>query len=319
MSKFIFNLKKYAKKADKTDALTDAQLEGTRSETPNEISEAQLEKGRVPESNVTIEKMLEKARTGEATTVTERQLDTTKPAFGSKMRNAAAYKGDINKLEEKRLASNPVEKEQYKPASEVAKKNRWWEDNKSPDGLKLSKSDKTVKKAQEKPLSFDKPRWEEAYWDEAEGAPERSWDELVEDEDPLDLEDDFDILEEQGESVSFEDVGYQEREIKGTPMAIGVVKVNADVNELNEEAIVRDALEFIADTKPQLKITEQNLNLSRLYSKNIISYTISLRPPVEKPPVETALASNDFPIVESSDQNDGLKKTLAFDSSVKKN
>ena len=135
MSKF--NLKKYAKKDNSRPI--DKKLQEQHEEAPNETGEAQLEEGRVSESNVLIEKMLEKQRTGGADEITERRLDKDKADFNIKNRNASAFEGNINKLEEQRLENNPVEKEKYEPASEVPKQFRWWENVKSPDGLKLAK------------------------------------------------------------------------------------------------------------------------------------------------------------------------------------
>jgi len=140
-----FNLKNYQK--INGDEHIDMRLEQSRQEAPNVINERQLEVGRVDEKNVTIEKLLEDKRTGEATELTEKQLDTHKPKFANKYRNPEAFQGDMNKLEEQRLQNNPVEKEKYDLASETASQFRWWEEPKSPDGLKLAQK-KTEKTAQ---------------------------------------------------------------------------------------------------------------------------------------------------------------------------
>lgn len=94
----------------------------------NEIGEAQLEDSRVPEKETTIEGLLEQKRTASSDfAIIERQLDTKKGEFGNKLRNASAYEGDINKLEEKRLLNDPVEEEKYKDASVTPDGLRWWE------------------------------------------------------------------------------------------------------------------------------------------------------------------------------------------------
>jgi hypothetical protein len=93
-----------------------------------EISEAQVEPNRVPEKETTIEGPLSQQRTASSDfEIIERQLDTKKGEFGNKYRNEAAYSGDINKLEEKRLLNDPVEDEKYKPASVTPEGLRWWE------------------------------------------------------------------------------------------------------------------------------------------------------------------------------------------------
>ncbi len=148
MSDKKFNLKTYQK--INGDEHIDMRLEQSREEAPNVINEKQLDVGRVQEKNVITEKLLEDKRTGEETEITEKRLDTHKPKFANKYRNPEAFTGDMNKLEEKRLENDPVEKEKYNPASEVASQFRWWEDVKSPDGLKLAQK-KTKKIAQYEP------------------------------------------------------------------------------------------------------------------------------------------------------------------------
>jgi hypothetical protein len=120
-----------------------------RQDAPETITQKQLERDRVEEKDVTIEKLLDSARKGSADSLIERQLETTKSEFGSNFRNTKAYQGNINKLEEKRLAGNKVEDEKYKPASEISKKMRWWE------SLKTASSKNTIKTAQYGELDFD--------------------------------------------------------------------------------------------------------------------------------------------------------------------
>jgi hypothetical protein len=139
-----FNLKNY-KKTD-GDEHTDLRLEEHRGNIPEQISEAQLEDYHADEQDQTTEKQLEKVRTGEADRITEGRLEKEDGRFDIKHRNEATYSGDMNKLEEKRLNSDPVEKEKYELASEVNNKMRWWEGTKSPDGLKLAS--KITKEAQ---------------------------------------------------------------------------------------------------------------------------------------------------------------------------
>jgi len=144
MSDKKFNLKTYQK--INGDEHIDMRLEESREEAPNVINEKQLESYRATEPNVVIEKLLEDKRTGAETEITEKCLDTHKSKFANKYRNPEAHEGDMNKLEEQRLNGDPMEKEKYAPASEAPKQFRWWEDKKSPDGLKVAKEDtkKTV-------------------------------------------------------------------------------------------------------------------------------------------------------------------------------
>jgi len=145
-----FNLKNY-KKTD-GDEHTDRRLEEHRVEAPEQITEKQLEEGRVEEQDQTIEKQLEKVRADGADkylpdVITEGRLEKLEGRFDIKHRNEATYSGDMNKVEEQRLSKDPVEKEKYESASEVTTKAmRWWEEKKSPDGLKLaSKKNKVAR------------------------------------------------------------------------------------------------------------------------------------------------------------------------------
>ena len=132
-----FNLKNYQKISG--DEHIERRLRNEHGNIPNEINEGQLEKARATEPTELTEKQLEKVRSGGANEITEKRLDTDKAKFANSYRNPSAYEGDINKLEEKRLTNDPVEKEKYEDASETPKGLRWWDEApKSPDGLKLA-------------------------------------------------------------------------------------------------------------------------------------------------------------------------------------
>jgi len=78
-----------------------------------ETIENELERDRIqPEAEVT-EGQLNSRQVGTKEEVTEAKLDTEKSMF-SDFRQCTS--GDIPKLEEKRLANDPVEKEKYKSA-----------------------------------------------------------------------------------------------------------------------------------------------------------------------------------------------------------
>jgi hypothetical protein len=155
MSEKKFNLKNYQQ--INGDKHIDMRLEEARKEAPDVINEKQLEDGRVEEKNVTIEKLLEKNRTGAEDEITEKRLDTHKSKFANNYRNEETYTGDMNKLEEKRLKSDPIEKEAYSLASETPAKMKWWESIKSPDGLKVASKEQTIKTAAVPNVAIEDP------------------------------------------------------------------------------------------------------------------------------------------------------------------
>jgi len=159
-----FNLKNHQKISG--DEHIERRLRNEHGNVPNEINEKQLERARATEPNELTEKQLEKVRTGGDDEVTERRLDTDKAKFANSYRNPSAYEGNINKLEEKRLTNDPVEKEKYEDASETPKGLRWWEEApKSPDDLKLAqKKSKKIAQSTEflDPIEIDDgipPEW----------------------------------------------------------------------------------------------------------------------------------------------------------------
>ena len=124
MSKF--NLSKHlTKQAEKDDKNYTTRLAPEHVVATNEVTEEQLKKDRVPEKNVTMEKLLEVKRNGGSDQITERNLNTSKSKL-VKHRNAEAYTGDFNKLEEQRVAKKKMEDETSKPASETPEDMRWW-------------------------------------------------------------------------------------------------------------------------------------------------------------------------------------------------
>ena len=133
-----FNLKTYQEIDTSMPIGKRLDEENKDEKIPNQIEEAQLDDQREPEATQTVEGLLEDARTGSSYKTTEAALDDDKALFGNKFRNAEAYQGDINKLEEKRLSEDPSEDQPYEDASVVPEKMRWWEKDDSPDGLKLT-------------------------------------------------------------------------------------------------------------------------------------------------------------------------------------
>lgn len=299
MSKRKFNLKNYVKISG--DDHIEYRLKNEQDDkAPNEIGESQLSGYRGKELNYLTEKQLDDKRTGGADQVVERRLDKQKSKFRNSYRNKSAYQGDMNKLEEKRLQNNPVENEKYESASFTPKGLRWWEGKKSPDGLKIA--NKINKKAQVEELTFDKPRWgevptetgeEEEYWRDPEEIAEEEFDiideSLLEDEYDPDLSVDV-----------FEEVAYDEQDVAGTPMSIGRVKVNTEVTEVNEDAIVRDVIDFIENKHPNINLTRDSLDLSNL-KHGEIGYVVSNDSDNEKFPIEEVAASlnSDYKVINS--------------------
>jgi len=361
----IFNLKKYQK--INGDEHIEMRLRNVNkgSEEAEVINESQLEDYRATEKDVLTEKLLEKNRTGAADRTVEARLENQDPKNGVKYRNPDAYTGDINKLEEKRLASKPVEKEEYESATIKSKSGKWW-DSKSPDGLKLA-SDSSLKKNAINELSFDKPRWQDVGEEDAEqddfSITEEEEDVEVEDaekekatpspeetqkskpitiiqtkegEEPIpylfmkvhyspeSFENEVEIKEAildkvlqvkpelanfitpenislkgfdqayvrvTGDSLigligkqeevkqegikeeivpdTFEEISYEEKDIEGTLMAIGSVKINAEIHEVNRDMIIRDVVDYINEKHPALNLTEESLDLSKLSSGEV--------------------------------------------------
>jgi len=125
-----FNLKNYllSLAEKKKDAIpTESSLRGGKdSKDPTEIFEKQLEPRHKEEEVQPIEKKLEKGRKAAETEVklTEGRLNSSKSKLAVH-RNPEAFEGNVPKLEEKRLANKPVEKEKYEAASTTDKKKMW--------------------------------------------------------------------------------------------------------------------------------------------------------------------------------------------------
>ena len=137
-----FNLNAYlAKRASKDkkgipNCTTECQL-GNKNDGPKDVTEKQLEGDRKEEKVATTEKLLEKARTGTPQKLTEAQMNESNSKL-VQHRNAAASAGDVNKVEEQRIAAkNAQEKEKYDSASDTDQKLMLPE-VKGKDGLKTA-------------------------------------------------------------------------------------------------------------------------------------------------------------------------------------
>ena len=142
MSTFNFNkfLSKIAKKGDVEHI--DEHLRDERGgdlDAPDTLTENQIDKDRKETKETTTEEKLEKVRTGSSELLVEGLLNDSKSKL-HQHRNEDASAGDINKLEEQRMANkNRQETEKQEPSSETGKKNRLLDnDTSKDDGLKLA-------------------------------------------------------------------------------------------------------------------------------------------------------------------------------------
>lgn len=123
MAKFKF---KNYQKTDGDEHIS-RRLQDQHEDAPNSITEEQLSDGRVEEKNVLMEKLLESKRLGSTTKIIEKSLNDADSDFDIVYRNSSTYDGNINKLEEKRIANDKMEDEKYEVASSTPKQLRWWE------------------------------------------------------------------------------------------------------------------------------------------------------------------------------------------------
>jgi len=381
MSKF--NLKNY-EKIDGNGHIERRLREQEDTTAPNVINEKQLEKYRASEPNQLTEKQLENNRTGGADVILERRLDNDRGDFEIKYRNSSAYEGDMNKLEEQRLSNDPVEDEKYEDASKTPNAFKWWEDVKSPDGLKLAekKRYKAVKTAQYD--DYDDGVLEENFPDlDAFSPPEDDFDILDMNDDIEEIPDgmmhivdqkdiksstpgvyitvaydtrdysgdiweikravlkeilsqrpelggllsidDIEVMEEfgnQGEAILkargdkfksvipqseeeddeidmealqeegdestgfiFDEVTFEEKSVEGTRMAIGQIHVNIDVTDANQARVIDEALTFIEENHPNVDISEQALDTSKI-KEGTIGYMSAISMPQSDFPIE---------------------------------
>lgn len=261
----------------------------------DEITEKQLKKDRKDTEETTIEKKLDSVRTGASSDVlVEKSLNDSKSKI-VKHRNEEVAMGNINKLEEKRVASkDKFESEKQEPSSKT-EKERLFYNVKSPDGLKLA----TKKIAREGDDNFDID-WEseepvEGVTQEMTHSPTKFWDNQFEEKNRDLLPDDElspDILEELKKFKDDENVGdlendpdflqsifseevIGEKDIGGTK--VKEVEVGWDLrdedgdlidifkaakNKLDDEKFMKALLSFINLNDPDAHITEDSIDMS---------------------------------------------------------
>jgi hypothetical protein len=270
----------------------DYRLQKEHVKAPQELTQKQLEDFRVDEKNVSTEKLLDKVRKGSAEVIIEKNLSDSKEGFGVKHRNEETYTGDINKLEEKRLASKPVEKEEYELHTETPKKLRWWE-AKSPDGLKIAQKKITEKIASVKAPSQEIKIVSQKYvndFDLPEFAMTLSYDpkafksineaksaavyKIAQVKPDLDIEEE-DLIP-QGEDkfnlnalvdekeLTFQEEYFEEQNEGGTPMVTGKVTFIVPPDNFDPVAVKKAAIQYINELHPGLNLTENAVNDSRI-------------------------------------------------------
>jgi hypothetical protein len=274
-------------------------LQEDHGNVPEEITNKQLESHHVGSKDTIMEDLLEKNRTGSAEVLLEKNLNDSKDQFGSQHRNPSAYEGDINKLEEQRIA-NSKKDEEYEVASETPKRSRWWE-LKTKDGLKIA----SKKEAQS---NYDDINWEEL--DRQQDDEFASGD--VDDDLMNDLSNDFSV-----DDIGFEvddldadspsalkEVSFNNKNLGGTDTATGEIRITDldfydSANDPRLEEDLKDVLDDISiREKIQLPFNLSSFDFSK-FSEGIIGFTMGTTGS-QGFEIDDLTASSDFPIVEAS-------------------
>lgn len=66
------------------------------------------------------------------------------------------------------------------------------------------------------------------------------------------------------ENPEMKEISYEEKTIDGTPMAVGRIDVGVDVTEENKDSLVNQALGFISELHPNIKVEKDSLDLTDL-------------------------------------------------------
>ena len=97
------------------------------------------------------------------------------------------------------------------------------------------------------------------------------------------------------EEAPIEEMSYEEKNIEGTPMAIGRIMVNSPVTSENREDIVKDIVGFIQSKHPHLDIEQDSLDLSDI-ERGDVRYMVG----VMGEEVSQLSANSDFEIIVES-------------------
>lgn len=284
MSQKTFNFKKFSKKNKKDDRNYTSRLSDSHRETDDCITQKQLEKHREPELDALIEARLNKNRVEASDMIVERALNNSK---NKRHRNAAAYEGDMNKLDEMRKkAKKDYSSPPPPPASETEEKFRWWDGVKSPDDLILAAKKAKIKRMAQKELSFDDAS-ELEHWNDFEDMgieegvldPDRVFD-------TIELEDDMDdSLETNMDYMSVELVNYVAANSEISEYGIPFLRMDFVCSDEdcfdNPEELKAKVLEEVYDINPYLMAigpssvsfsNEKDENGRRLITVNVAGY-----------------------------------------------
>lgn len=285
------------------DEHIDARLQSEHEDAPTVITEVQLEENkRSGEKTETIEKQLESRRTGEADVLTEKLLNNDK-----KQRNASAYEGDINKLEEKRLAGYKAEEEQYELSASTPKNLRWWEVELGKGQLKIAEKINNLYKLAEDMGriaetgdSIDSEPDDVLGVEDIEGGPES----LIDKKDQSDQFPDFTIEETNNvNDLTFEEIDFQETDVGGTPMLIGKIKFNGEWSDPSE--VTMQAKKFIEELHPGLVIDPASIDTNKIGQKEL-SFAASK----DTVAPATLASTGNFDIIFKTAESDEKKKKV---------
>ena len=69
--------------------------------------------------------------------------------------------------------------------------------------------------------------------------------------------------------ISFDETSYNEKSIRGTPMAIGQLYVSVPVDKSNKQKIIEEAMDYLSNLHPNLHINPKSFDFSQAAAKRI--------------------------------------------------
>jgi hypothetical protein len=91
-----------------------------------------------------------------------------------------------------------------------------------------------------------------------------------------------------------EEVSFEMKDVDGTPMAIGMIKVSTPVTPDNEKAITESIIEFIETKHPEVEVDESSLDMANIVNGEV-GYMVGISG--SDLGAETIEASTDFDII----------------------
>lgn len=79
----------------------------------------------------------------------------------------------------------------------------------------------------------------------------------------------------ESEKEPIEEVNFETKDIEGTPMAIGLVRVNTPVTADNEKVIIESIIEFIHNKHPEVEVNESSLDMANIVNGEV-GYMVGL-------------------------------------------